>query len=254
MRSKFIVIGDVHADFPTLWAALRAASCMDAEGKPTLPVRNGLYQVVLIGDLIHPKNEREYARLIGQSSFDSGNPEHLFLAAREQVKWLERLQAYQQAAPQSVHIILGNHDDAVLNTNFLLGTVSGLVHIEFDPERGGVLLPGHLRVWFQSFLRELRVGSVQFAHVGPMPAMTSYDDLFYSDSSHKRWWQETPEYVRMAGLEFGVYGHTQMQDGVMVNHTAGFAMVDALHAREYLEVIVDTGQQPGPISSRPVMF
>ncbi len=254
MRSKFIVIGDIHADFDALWEALRAASCVDAEGQPTLPVRSGMYQVVLIGDLVHPKNEREYARLIGQDSFDPADPAQLFMAARAQVKALERLQAYQQAAPQSVHIILGNHDDAVLNSNYLLGTASGLVHVEFDPDRGGVLLPEHLRQWFHTFLRELRVGSVQFAHVGPLPAMTSYDDLFYSDSTHKRWWHDTPEYVQMAGLEFGVYGHTQMKDGIVVNHTAGFAMIDALHAREYLEVIVDTERQPGPLSSRPVMF
>ena len=254
MRSKFIVIGDVHADFETLWEALRSASCMDAGGLPTPPVRNGLYQVVLIGDLVHPKNEREYARLIGQNSYDATDPEHLFMAARSQVKWLERLQAYQQAAPQSIHIILGNHDDAVLTSDFLLGTASGLVHIEFDPGRGGVLLPDHLRLWFHSFLRELRVGAVQFAHVGPLPAMTSYDDLFYSDSSHKRWWQDSPEYVQMAGLEFGVYGHTQMQGGIVVNYTDRFAMIDALHAREYLEVILDTERQPALISSRPVLF
>ncbi len=254
MRSKFIVIGDVHADFDTLWAALRSASCMDAEGRPTMPVRSGLYQVVLIGDLVHPKNEREYARLIGQDTFDPKDPDHLFMAARAQVKALEKLHAYQQAAPHAVHIILGNHDDAVLTSEYLLGTASGLVHVEFDPARGGVLLPDHLRQWFQTFLRELRVGQVQFAHVGPLPAMSSYDDLFYADSSHKRWWHDSPEYVQMAGLEFGVYGHTQMQDGIMVNHTAGFAMVDALHAREYLEVILDTDQQPGPLSSRPVLF
>jgi Calcineurin-like phosphoesterase len=254
VRSKFIVIGDVHADFETLWEALRAASCMDPQGQPTLPVRSGVYQVVLIGDLVHPKNEREYARLIGQASFDSSDPEHLFLAARAQIRWLERLQAYQQAAPGSVHIILGNHDDAVLSGDYLLGTASGLVHVEFDPGRGGILLPDHLRQWFQSFLRELRVGQVQFAHVGPLPAMTSYDDLFYGDSTHKRWWKESPEYVQMAGLEFGVYGHTQMQDGIVVNHSAGFAMIDALHTREYLEVILDTEQQPGPVSSRAVIF
>jgi len=40
----------------------------------------------------------------------------------------------------------------------------------------------------------------------------------------------------------------------VVNHTAGFAMIDALHAREYLEVILDTEQQSGPLSSRPVIF
>lgn len=254
MRCKFIAIGDVHADFETLWAALRAAGCMDAAGNPTPPVRSGMYQVVMIGDLVHPKNEREYARLIGQSHFDPGDQDHLFLAARAQVQWLDRLHAYQQAAPHSVHIILGNHDDAVLNGGYLLGTASGLVHAEFDPEHGGLLLPGHLRTWFQSFLRELRIGSLQFAHVGPLPGMSYYDDLFYADSSHKRWWQDTPECVSMAGLEFGVYGHTQIQDGVLVSRSRGFALIDALHAREYLELLIDTEQQTAPLSHRPVPF
>ncbi|WP_425148212.1 metallophosphoesterase [Deinococcus sp.] len=253
MRCKFIAIGDVHADFETLWEALRAASCVDTAGLPTLPVLSGLYQVVLIGDLVHPKNEREYARLIGAESFDSSDSEQLFLAAREQVKRLERLHTYQQAAPKSVHILLGNHDAAVLNTDYLLGTVGGLSHVEFDAGRGGVMLPEHLRAWFQSFLRELRVGDVQFAHVGPLPAMTSYDDLFYADHVHKRWWQETPEYVRMAGLEFGVYGHTQMKEGIVLNREAGFAMIDALQAREYLEMLVDTAGE-APLSIRPVPF
>ncbi|ULH15338.1 metallophosphoesterase [Deinococcus sp. KNUC1210] len=254
MRCKFIAIGDVHADFERLWEALRAASCVDAAGMPTLPVCSGLYQVVLIGDLVHPKTEAEYARLIGSDTFDSSDPEQLFLAAREQVKRLERLYAYQRAAPRSVHILLGNHDDAVLHTDYLLGTVGGLSHVEFDASRGGVLLPDHLRAWFQSFLRELRVGGLHFAHVGPLPAMTSYDDLFYADHVHKRWWQETPEYVQMAGIDFGVYGHTQMKDGIMINRTNGFAMIDALPTREYLEVLVDTSSVDEPLSVRPVPF
>ena len=253
MQVKFIAIGDVHADFDTLWDALRAASCVDAHGQPTLPVQSGLYQVVLIGDLVHPKNEREYARLIGSGSFDSGDAEQLFLAARAQVKLLERLYAYQHAAPHAVHILLGNHDAAVLSTEYLLGTVGGLSHVEFDDTRGGVMLPAHLRAWFQSFLRELRVGGLHFAHVGPLPGMTSYDDLFYADHVHKRWWQDTPEYVRMAGIHYGVYGHTQMKDGIMLNSSDGFAMIDALHTREYLEVLLDT-EQPQPQSVRAVPF
>ncbi|MFC4453413.1 metallophosphoesterase [Deinococcus sonorensis] len=254
MRCKFIAIGDVHADFELLWEALRAASCMDAAGLPTPPVLNGTFQVVLIGDLVHPKSEREYARLIGRPSFDAQDPEQLFLAARAQVRQLERLRRYQQAAPASVHIILGNHDDVVINAGYLLGTAGGLVHIEFDPNRGGILLPPDLKAWFQSFLRELRVGRLQFAHVGPLPSMTHYDDLFYADHTHKRWWHEHPEYVQMSGLSYGVYGHTQIKDGIMVNSTNRFAMIDALTAREYLEVLVDTEAREPLVSSRPVPF
>ncbi|ADV66709.1 metallophosphoesterase [Deinococcus maricopensis] len=252
---KFIAIGDIHADFGAMWAALRAASCLDAQGLPTPPVRAGLYQVVLIGDLIHPKNELEYARHAGVPSFDFDNSDHLFLAARAQVQQLEKLKAYQDAAPHAVHIVLGNHDSAVLNGDYILGTAGGIKHIEFDPAHGGTFLPGHMRAWFCTFLRELRVGHVQFAHVGPLPQYTYYDDLFYADPATKRWWRETPDLVGMAGLEFGVYGHTQMQDGVLLHESGQFAMIDALHSREYLEIILDPVREHGQVvSARPVPF
>ncbi|ABF44492.1 Calcineurin family phosphoesterase [Deinococcus geothermalis DSM 11300] len=251
---KFIAVGDVHADWAALWAALRAASCADADLRPTLPVQLGLYQVVLIGDLVHPKSEHDYARLTGLSRFDPRNPDHLFLAAREQVRHLEQLRAYQATAPHAVHILLGNHDDAVLNLSYVLGTSGGLVHVEFDPARGGLHLPDHLRTWMQGFPRELRVGSVQFAHVSPLPAHTHYDDLFYADPSPKRWFRDHPEYVRLAGLSFGVYGHTQLESGVLLNEAAGFAMIDVLHRREYLELLLDR-TQPQPVQSvRAVPF
>ncbi|GAA5513777.1 hypothetical protein Dcar01_02522 [Deinococcus carri] len=251
---KFIAVGDVHADWESLWAALRAASCADAACQPTPPVQAGLYQVVLIGDLVHPKNAGEYERLTGVTRFNSRDPDHLFLAAREQVRQLEKLRAYQAAAPHAVHILLGNHDDAVLNPRFVLGTSGGLSHLEFDPARGGVHLPEHLRAWMQGFPRELRVGSVQFAHVSPLPAHTYYDDLFYADASTKRWFRDTPEYVQMAGLSFGIYGHTQMTGSILLDESAGFAMIDALHEREYLELLLDAGQ-PQPLRSvRAVPF
>lgn len=251
---KFLAFGDVHADFDTLWAALRAASCADANGQPTPPVLAGLYQVVLIGDLVHPKNDREYSRLTGVHRFDPKNPDHLFLAAREQVKHLDRLREYQLAAPHAIHIILGNHDDAVLNTSFVLGTSGGLVHTEFDPDHGGIHLPDHLKHWMQSFPRELRVGTVQFAHVSPLPAHTHYDDLFYADRSPKRWFRDTPEYVQMAGLSFGVYGHTQIEDGILLDETHHLAMIDALHGREYLELMLNPDQPDPLISVRAVPF
>lgn len=236
---KFIAVGDVHADWAGLWAALRAASCVTPDGRPTPPVQAGLYQVVLVGDLVHPKNERDYARLIGADRFDPRDPGHLERAAREQVAQLERLRVYQQAAPHAVHILLGNHDDAVLNLSYVLGTGSGLVHVEFDPGRGGVPLPEPLRGWMETFPRELRVGDVQFAHASPLPAHTHYDDLFYADASAKRWFRDTPDYVQRAGLSFGVYGHTQPGGGILLDSASGFAIIDALPDREYLELLLD---------------
>ncbi|PYE51084.1 metallophosphoesterase [Deinococcus yavapaiensis] len=235
---KFISIGDVHADWTTLWAALRAAYAVDANGLPTAPLKNGLFQVVLMGDLVHPKSRSEYARLAGRPEFDFANPEHLFLAARAQVQHLEKLKTFAEASGGHVHILLGNHDDAVLNTNYLLGTGGGVIHTEFDPGRGGVYLPEHLRAWFTTFVRELRVGNLQFAHVGPLPSMAFYDDLFYADSTHKTWWRDTPDLVRASGVRFGVYGHTQMQGGILVHESGDFAMIDALSNRQYLEIMV----------------
>lgn len=245
---KFIAIGDVHADWDGLWSALRAAQALDAQGLPTPPVRAGAYQVVLIGDLVHPKSALEYARLIGARDFDFASEEHLHLAAERQFEQLEKLRAYQLAAPQSVHILLGNHDDAVLDHQYVLGTGGGLRHTEFDPERGGLPLPAHLHTWFGGFLRELRVGGLHFAHVGPLPHQAHYDDLFYSDPSHKRWWLDSPGDVEMAGIGYGVYGHTQMKSGILLHASERFAMIDALHAREYLELIVRP-ELENPLSS-----
>ena len=240
---KFIAIGDVHAEWDTFWEALRAASCVDAEGLPTPPVRLGRYQVVLIGDLVHPKSPQAYARLTGCDPFDMNDEDHRLIAAREQVRQLEKLQRYQAAAPHAVHVILGNHDDAVLDPRFVLGTGGGLKHVEFDPEHGGLLLPPPLHGWMSHFPRELRVGRLHFAHVSPLPAHLYYDDLFYSDRSAKTWFRETPDYVDMAGLVFGVYGHTKTDGGVLLHSDEGghprFAIIDALTEREYLEVLYD---------------
>lgn len=237
---KLIAIGDVHTCYRELWAALRAAGCVTRQGEPTPPLLQGRYQVVLMGDLLHPKTRGEYAALAGVDDFDFGDPEQLLAVARAQVRELERIRALAAALPGRLHILLGNHDDAVLRRSFVLGTGGGLTHKEFEPTLGGVHFPQHLRGWFGSFLRELRVGSLQFAHVGPLPGMAQFDDLFYSNHDHKRWWTETPEYAEMARLSFGVYGHTAVS-GVQVfgAGNATVAMVDALPHRQYLELLVD---------------
>lgn len=235
---KFIVVGDIHADFEGLWAALRAAGCVTATGEATRPVRNGSYQVVLLGDLVHPKSQRGYDMLLGEP-YDRHDPQQLEQVAQLQIAGLRAIRDYQAQVPTSVHIILGNHDDVLMQPRYVLGTSGGLRHTEFDPRHGGVSLPPDLAHWVSTFLRELRVGTVQFAHVSPMPAHAYYDDLFYSDPSTKRWFLDTPEYVEMAGLAFGVYGHTQMDRGIVVHKGHRFALADSLHRREYLELMID---------------
>ncbi|MFC6616484.1 metallophosphoesterase [Deinococcus radiophilus] len=250
---KFIAIGDIHADFGKLWAALRSAGCATPDGRPTRPVLSGLYQVVLLGDLVHPKSQRQYDELIG-GAYDHRNPDHTAQAAAWQMEELRRVRDFQAQAPGSVHIILGNHDDVLIQPRFVLGTGGGLQHTEFDPHHGGVALPPDLVAWVGGFLRELRVGGVQFAHVGPLPSHAQYDDLFYVDRSPKRWFLETPEYVEMAGLAFGVYGHTQMDRGIVVHEGYRFALVDALHCREYLEMMIAPGRETPLHNWRIVTF
>ncbi len=250
---KFVVIGDIHADYGALWAALRAAGCLTANGQVTPPLRSGRYQVVLLGDLVHPKSQRDYDLLLGEP-YDRHNEAQMAEAARRQIEGLHAIRAFQQQAPEAVHIILGNHDDVLLEPRYVLGTSGGLRHTEFDPRHGGTLLPPDLAHWVSGFLRELRVGRVQFAHVGPLPAHAYYDDLFYSDSSAKRWFLDTPEYVQMAGLAFGVYGHTQMDRGIMVHEGYHFALADALHRREYLELMIDPDREDPIHNWRIVKF
>ncbi len=250
---KFIVIGDVHADFRALWGALRAAGCVLPDGRPTPPVRSGLYQVVLLGDLVHPKSQLAYEQLTG-APYDRHDPACLAQAAQAQIDGLRAVQAYQAQAPGAVHIILGNHDDVLVQPRFVLGTGGGLKHTEFDPQHGGVPLPADLSAWVTTFLRELRVGQVQFAHVGPLPAHACYDEWFYSDASSRRWFLDTPEYVAMAGLAFGVYGHTPMERGIMVHEGHRFALADALHRREYLELMLDPGREDPLHNWRVVQF
>jgi hypothetical protein len=249
---KFVAIGDVHANWTEFWSALRAANCIDKNLQPTLPVCAGLYQIVIMGDLVHPKTVEHYERLTGLATFDHNNSDHLYIAASEQIKQLERLYAFQLAAPYAIHILLGNHDDAVLNETYLLSNSNGLEHREFDQKLGGVELPLHLRTWMQSFLRELRIEDVQFAHVSPLPSHRYYDDLFYADPNARVWFHSTPENVQRAGLNFGVYGHTQPGRGILVDLQARFAIIDALSERQYLEILLDPSQLD-PIASLQVM-
>ena len=235
---KVIAIGDVHADWRHLHAALKASYAMDAHGEPTQPVLDGRYRVILMGDLVHPKRIEGYEEMTGREEYNWRDPDHLKSASRAQVRDLYKLKDFVDKSEGNVQIILGNHDDAALEHKFLLGTALGVIHAEFDPARSGVPLPEDLQAWFRSFPRHIRLNGIHFAHAGPTPGMAYFDDFFYGDPDSKRWWKDKPHLVRDAGHTFGVYGHTVMDDGILIDETHSFAMIDALEKRQYLEMLL----------------
>jgi hypothetical protein len=230
-----IAIGDVHGQWPDLWAALRAAGAATASLEPTPNLLSGRLVVVLSGDLVHFKNPESYARAIGTESFDSSDPQQLRRAAKAQFRELYRFKDFVAAAGH-VSVILGNHDEVALSHRYILSTRGGLEHLEFDPTRGGLEVPDELGSWLAGFPREKVVHGVQFAHAGPLPGMQIYDDFFYHDPDTKGWWRDKPELARQCGHRFGVYGHTVMAEGIYLDRDYGFAMIDALERREYLEL------------------
>jgi hypothetical protein len=236
---KIIAIGDVHADWAKLWAALRAAYVADQSNQPSSAVLTGRYQVILMGDLVHPKDEHVYEDLTGRIPFDFDNPDHLRAAARAQVRDLYKFKKFQEAAGGNVTVLLGNHDQNALDHKHQLGTATGITHNEFNPKHGGVALPDDLAAWIQSWPTSQVIEGLHFSHAGPTPGMASFDDFFYGDSDSKNWWRNKGWMVKAAGYRFGVYGHTMMPEGIFVNQREGYAMIDALDRRQYLEILLD---------------
>ena len=235
---KVLAVGDVHGMWAELWSVLRAASVVTPTYEPTEAVISGRYRVVLVGDLVHYKDQRAYAVAVGADVYDSADPDHLRRAARAQIRELYRFKDFVEKTGGHLQIILGNHDEAALLHNYDLGTRGGLKHDEFRADRGGVALPDDLAAWFRSFPREILHHGVHFAHAGPTPGMQYFDDFFYHDPDTKTWWYEKPQLVQQSGHRFGVYGHTVMKDGVYIDKEHSLAMIDALAQRQFLEMIV----------------
>ncbi len=234
--SRIVAIGDVHAEFGKLWRALKHAGAADEQNLPTQELRSGGLRVVLSGDLIHPKTSEAYTRLTGVEPYDPRNPDHLRLAARAQIRALNRIKHFTEQAGGFAVILIGNHDQAALDHRFLLGNASGVEHAEFDPERGGMAIPDGIAEWMGSFPKEFVVGGIHFAHVGPAPWLQEYDDMFYQSKEAKNWWRNNPEYMERSGYRFGVYGHTVMKEGIRVFQNHHFALIDALDLGQYLEL------------------
>ena len=235
---KVLAVGDVHGMWAELWSVLRASAVATPTFRPTEAVLSGRYRVVLVGDLVHYKDQRAYAIAVGADTYDPTDPDHLRRAARAQIRELYRFKDFAEKTGGNLQIILGNHDEAALLHNYDLGTRGGLKHDEFRADRGGVALPDDLADWIRGFPREVVHHGVHFAHAGPTPGMQYFDDFFYHDPDTKTWWYEKPELVQQAGHRFGVYGHTVMKDGIYVDKEHALAMVDALAQRQFLEMIV----------------
>jgi hypothetical protein len=233
---KVIAIGDLHADFPKLWRALKSSYAANEDLSPSDPLKRGTYRVVLIGDLVHPKLLADYQRLTGIEDYDPENPDHLRTAAKAQFRELHRIRRFQEASPDTVTILMGNHDHAALTHSYVLGNAT-LEHKEFHPEFGGVEFPEDLKTWFSSFVPELNLHGVNFAHVGPVPWLQTYDDMFYNGREAKEWWLQNSDYVKRMNHRFGVYGHTVMQNGILIKDE--LALIDALDHNQYLEIIID---------------
>lgn len=233
---KVIAIGDLHADFPRLWRALKASYAAGDDLMPTEQVLEGTYRVVLMGDLVHLKTLAEYRRITGIEDYNPEDPVHLRAAAKAQIRELYRLKRFTDAAPKTVTILMGNHDHAVLTGDLVLGN-KHLEHREFHPEMGGLELPQDIKAWMNAFPAEINLHKVNFAHVGPVPWLQSYDALFYQGHEAKEWWFKTPDYVARMGHRFGVYGHTVMKNGVLIKEK--LALIDALDLDQYLELRLD---------------
>ncbi|GGM97924.1 metallophosphoesterase [Thermus composti] len=228
---RVVAIGDLHANFPAFWRVLRREGLLDEAFRPSLPLLRGEVRVVLLGDLVHPKTLRDYERLTGLSPFDPQDPTHLRVAAGVEIRELFRLKALQEEVGGGFAILLGNHDEAALKGEPILGT-RHLKHLEFHLEAGGRPLPETLKAWIRGFPRELLLQGVHFAHVGPVPWLQEYDALFYAQTEPKTWWFRTPDYVERMGYRYGVYGHTPMKEGILLKER--FALIDALDLGEYL--------------------
>lgn len=233
---KVTAIGDLHAEFPRLWRALRGAYLAGEDFLPSEPVQQGRFRVVLMGDLMHPKTLEHYQRLTGLDDFDPTDPTHLRMAAKAQIREMYRIKRYQEAAPEHVTILLGNHDHAAATGNFVLGNAY-LEHHEFHPEHGGISMPEDLKAWLLSFPTEINLYGVNFSHVGPVPWLQSYDEMFYNGREAKEWWQHNPDYVSRMGYRFGVYGHTVMKEGIQIFDQ--LALIDAFDQDQYLVLYLD---------------
>lgn len=221
-----IVIGDIHAQIEKFWRILEAAELCNAKRQPLAALSAaGGSRLVLLGDLVHAKNRERYSELTNTPNFDEHNPEHLARAERCQEAFLRELQGFQAALPAGrLTILLGNHDHNAIDTSQGPLRTDDLSHLEWKPPNGHPL-PADLRDWLASWPRELIIGDIHLAHVGPQPEHNTFDNAFYLDN-RRRWIYEEGD--ALAGLPYrlGIYGHTPVRGGVSMTSQGRALLLD----------------------------
>ena len=207
---KLVVIGDVHAQVEKFWRILCDAGLADEDHRPTLELTEGNTHLILLGDLVHAKTHAAYAALIGQATFDEHHPPDVAKAEAAQEAFLREVRAFCEQVPQSVTILLGNHDhNALTGAEGVLRTDT-LAHQEWHSGRP---LPDDLAAWLKTWPSEVVVTGLHFAHVGPKPEHNRYDAGFYLEN-RRDWILDPRDVLAETPYRFGVYGHTPVRGGV----------------------------------------
>ncbi len=206
---KLVVVGDVHAQSAKFWRILREAGLLTDDCRPTAELANGSTHLILLGDLVHAKTRAQYAALIG-GPFDEHHPPDIEKAEAAQETFLRAVKRFCDHARGSVTILLGNHDyNALTGAEGVLRTDT-LSHLEW--RASGRTLPDDLAAWLATWPRELVVGDLHFAHVGPKPEHNRYDAGFYLEN-RRDWILDPRDILAETPYHFGVYGHTPVRGG-----------------------------------------
>lgn len=208
--TRVVVVGDIHAQVKKFWQILRDAGLLTESCTPTPEFVAGDLELILLGDLVHPKSREHYAELIGESRFDEHDPDHIERAERQEEKFLRAVKAYADASAGHVTLLLGNHDHNALTGAEGVIRSDDLAHLEWHPS--GRRLPSDLEAWLATWPSERVIEGVHFAHVGPNPEHNRYDASFYLEN-RRAWILEDRDFIAETPYRFGVYGHTPVRGG-----------------------------------------
>jgi hypothetical protein len=238
-----IVVGDIHAQVAKFWRIFRAAGLCDAGHRPLPGLLAEAHQgVVLLGDLVHAKSRERYAELTGIDDYDEHNPDHLACAEREQEAFLRDVMNFQAHLPEGrMTILLGNHDHNAIDPDQGPLRTDDVSHLEWKPPNGQPL-PADLTAWIANWPRELALGDLHLAHVGPRPEHNTFDNAFYLEN-RRRWIYDEGD--ALAGLPYrlGIYGHTPVRGGVSMTSQGRALLLDTNgHADEF--VFLEVHDQP----------
>jgi len=233
---------------------LDEAGLRDPDGGPSATLREGSTQLVLLGDLVHPKSRVRYAELAGEDQYDEFDPEQLARVEQAQEQFLRRVAAFLAPLPDGIAtILLGNHDYNVVTPEQGPLRSDDITHLEWKPGYGNPL-PADLAAWIASWPREWVIDDVHFAHVGPEAQHNVYDTDFYLQN-RRRWIYEDVDALRGTPYRFGVYGHTPVRGGLNLASKGRALLLDGNgHDDEYIWCELHTDPEGLALRLRGLVF